>query len=414
MKEPKLTTKFAKIVKDKAARLYFVGGCVRDSILGIEPKDYDLVCEGLTFSALKEIATDFFDEVKEKKAGFPVLFCRKDSEKYELSICRVDQSTGSKHTDFTTKPVKTIQEDLGRRDFTINAMAQDILTGEIIDPFYGALDLKNQILRPVFKRWCAEDPLRLLRAVKFIARFNLKWEGMDPDEIEEQKKNLSYVSDERISDELIAWLSASYPRQGAGFFFHYNLYDLKFPAHTPFIQWNEEDLDYNYLVLADIFEYGQSKIFLQDQLVTLNRKHRERLENIRRFCHEAAQKTSFGTRVNIFKFSLAGKDIALGASYILCLGTAVHSGIRDSMYPEIPGKREDLQISTEEICRIVHIKPPSPTIGEIHQKMLWDIIGGELLNTEKDLKFWLERRKHVYMETIQKKEKTSANSGRKS
>lgn len=147
-------------------KTYLVGGAVRDKLLGKEPHDKDYVVVG---STIEEMLSLGFTQVGK---DFPVFLHPKTGEEYALA--RTERKTGSKHTDFSFEFSSniTLEEDLIRRDFTINAMAMDMETGEIIDYFNGKQDLENKILRAVRPETFIEDPLRVLRGCRFAAQLN--------------------------------------------------------------------------------------------------------------------------------------------------------------------------------------------------------------------------------------------------
>lgn len=146
-------------------KIYRVGGFVRDQLLGREPKDADYVVVGATAQEMLSLG------YKKVGAEFPVFL--KDGNEYALA--RTERKTGVGYNGFITdfNPNVTLEDDLLRRDLTINAMAQDLETGEIIDPFNGKKDLENGIIRHVSEAF-AEDPLRVLRAARFQARYGFK------------------------------------------------------------------------------------------------------------------------------------------------------------------------------------------------------------------------------------------------
>lgn len=153
-------------------KTYLVGGAVRDELLNRDPKDRDYVVVGATEQQMMDLG---YDKVG---ADFPVFL--KDGCEYALA--RTERKTGSGYNGFTTdfNPCVTLEDDLRRRDLTINAMAKDLDTGEVIDPFGGYNDLMNGVLRHVSPAF-AEDPLRVLRVARFQARygFNIADETMD-------------------------------------------------------------------------------------------------------------------------------------------------------------------------------------------------------------------------------------------
>ena len=186
---------------------YIIGGAVRDELLPNTPpsKDVDFLVRNLE---LHQIATalSHLGKVKEVGQAFGVVTATIDGEEFDFAIPRTAETkTGEKHTEFDveTDPNAPIEADLGRRDFTINAMAKDA-KGNIVDLFGGQKDLQNRIIRTVgnpsdrFR----EDPLRMLRAVQFATRFNFNIEHETAIAIEKNLDKLDSVSGERILLEL--------------------------------------------------------------------------------------------------------------------------------------------------------------------------------------------------------------------
>jgi tRNA nucleotidyltransferase/poly(A) polymerase len=144
-------------------KVYIVGGAVRDMLLGVKPKDFDYVVVGATE---KDMLERGYIKVG---ADFPVFLHPETNNEYALA--RTERKTGNGYLGFTVdaSPTVTLEEDLLRRDLTINAMAMDE-QGNIIDPYGGQEDLKNGILRHVSDAF-KEDPLRVLRLARFCARY---------------------------------------------------------------------------------------------------------------------------------------------------------------------------------------------------------------------------------------------------
>lgn len=144
-------------------KIYLVGGAVRDQLLRRKIKERDWVVVGAT---LKEMLSRGFKQVGR---DFPVFLHPKTHEEYALA--RTERKTGKGYTQFQCffDPTVTLEEDLKRRDLTINAMART-LNGKLVDPYNGAKDLKQKTLRHVSEAF-AEDPVRILRVARFAARF---------------------------------------------------------------------------------------------------------------------------------------------------------------------------------------------------------------------------------------------------
>lgn len=144
---------------------------MRDSLLGLEAKDIDMEVYGLEVDAVESALKPHF-RLDTVGRSFGVLILK--GENIDIALPRRESRTGPKHTDFkvTGDPRMSAEEAASRRDFTINAISCDPLSGEIIDPYNGRSDLENRRLRHVSDAF-SEDPLRVLRGMQFIARFEL-------------------------------------------------------------------------------------------------------------------------------------------------------------------------------------------------------------------------------------------------
>lgn len=168
-----MACKIAAAVASAGGRVYYVGGLVRDELLGRENKDVDIEVHGVTPETLEGIL-DSLGERLTMGASFGIYGLRH----YELDIAmpRREKANGRGHRDFSvyTDPFLGTEKAAMRRDFTINAMMKDVLTGEIVDHFGGRSDLEKGIIRHVNDLSFAEDPLRVLRAAQFAARFGFR------------------------------------------------------------------------------------------------------------------------------------------------------------------------------------------------------------------------------------------------
>jgi tRNA nucleotidyltransferase (CCA-adding enzyme) len=179
-------------------RALLVGGCVRDALMGAQPKDWDLEVYNLDAARLRGIL-DQFGPVNVVGEAFTVY---KLGKHLDVSIPRRERKSGRGHKSFVIEgdPSMSVAEATRRRDFTINAILQDPLTGEVIDPFNGRRDIEHRVLRAVSFETFAEDSLRVLRAAQFAARFEF---AIDPETIELCRTiDLSDLPAERIWGEL--------------------------------------------------------------------------------------------------------------------------------------------------------------------------------------------------------------------
>ena len=167
-----LHSQICKAIAAHGGRAYLVGGCVRDRLLGIPSLDIDCEVHGMEQSALYALLASF-GEVDTSGERFGV-YTLKEYD-FDFALPRVERLTGSAHTDFEVTPIPTLspREAAARRDFTVNAIMMDALTNDLIDPYGGAEDLKNGVLRAVPGGKFCEDPLRVLRGAQFASRFSL-------------------------------------------------------------------------------------------------------------------------------------------------------------------------------------------------------------------------------------------------
>lgn len=195
----KVLIEISKEIAKKGGQIFLVGGCVRDRILGKENKDIDVEVFGITPNVLKEILSKF-GVVDEIGTSFGIL--KIHGIDIDFAMPRKERKIGQGHKGFdvSVDPFMSLKEASKRRDFTINAIMQNIITGEIIDMWGGQEDLKNGIIRHIDDRTFVEDPLRVLRACQFASRFNFTI-------AEETKKlcktiDLSTLPKERIFEEI--------------------------------------------------------------------------------------------------------------------------------------------------------------------------------------------------------------------
>lgn len=188
---------------------YVVGGCVRDSLLGLTPHDWDLCT-----SALPQQGMELFGEEKCIPTGLQhgTVTVKQGGGLYEITTFRTEGTyTDGRHPD-EVHFVPDVREDLARRDFTINAMAYNEKEG-LVDPFGGQADLQSGVLRAVgvpHQRF-TEDALRILRMYRFAARFGFSIDPPTAQAAQELCAHLDCVSVERIEEELAKLLSAPAP-----------------------------------------------------------------------------------------------------------------------------------------------------------------------------------------------------------
>ena len=204
---PSNAEKILRILEENGYEAYVVGGCVRDSVLGRTPDDWDI-----NTSAKPEQVKELFYRTIDTGLKHGTVTVLMDKEGFEVTTYRVDgdyeDGRHPKEVLFTS----SLEEDLKRRDFTINAMAYHPDRG-LVDLFHGMDDIRNKVIRCVgspLERF-QEDALRILRAVRFSAQLGFAVEKETEDGIRALAPNLKCVSAERIQTELVKLLVSSHP-----------------------------------------------------------------------------------------------------------------------------------------------------------------------------------------------------------
>ena len=192
---------------------YLVGGAVRDELLGRESKDADFVVPGVDYEGL-HAALEPHGKVEELEVAGRRVGARLHPRDRNLRLLapagiefappRAERSTGPGRHDFeiVADPALSIEDDMGRRDFTVNAMARRLETGEVVDPFGGAADLKNSVLRTVRPRSFAEDPLRLVRGLRLVSQLGLEPDAETLQQMRAEASSVALVSGERVGGGL--------------------------------------------------------------------------------------------------------------------------------------------------------------------------------------------------------------------
>lgn len=194
----------AERIKQAGGNLYIVGGALRDSLLKRENKDEDYCVTGLS----KENFIELFPNAKIRGKAFAVFVL----EGKEFAMARTETKVGIGHKEFEINTDKniSIEEDLKRRDITVNAIAKDVLSGKIIDPYNGIQDLNNKRIKAVSENF-KEDPLRVYRVARFAAELQFSVEEKTIEMMNSLKGELPSLSKERVFDELRKALKTEKP-----------------------------------------------------------------------------------------------------------------------------------------------------------------------------------------------------------
>lgn len=218
---------------------YIVGGAVRDMSMGLTPNDIDI-----TTSATPEEVISLFPKTYPSGIAFGTVTVVIEDEEFEVTTFRTDGEYLDGRRPETVIFGKSIEEDLSRRDFTINAMAMNI-DGNITDPFGGLCDIKKRNIRCVGdpeKRF-SEDALRMMRAIRFASRYGFTIEENTFNSIKKFAHTIKRVSLERINQEFTKILLSKNPKLGVELLHETGLFDFIFPISFDDIKGNIKNID---------------------------------------------------------------------------------------------------------------------------------------------------------------------------
>ena len=217
---------FAKKIHELGGKAYLVGGAVRDKFRGVHAHDRDYCVTGVD----EKIFAEAFPHAVKFGKSFPVYSVEIDGKFCEVAFARTERKVGTGYRGFEIlfAPNVTIEQDLFRRDTTINAMAIEILSGELVDPFGGREDVINKKIRAVSEHFI-DDPVRALRAARQAAQFNFEICAETVEAMKICGEELSHEPTERIFDELETALKTDKPSIFFRSLERANLLEITFP-----------------------------------------------------------------------------------------------------------------------------------------------------------------------------------------
>lgn len=425
---------------------YLVGGCVRDLLMGREPKDWDIT----TDAKPQEIQKIFPESVYENKFGTVAIKTGSENEKLkivEITTFRIEgKYTDKRHPD-EVKFAKTIEEDLARRDFTINAIALALtnnkqLISKLVDPFNGQADIKNKIIRTVgnpIDRF-NEDALRLMRAIRFSVQLNFEIEEKTFKAIKKEAGLIEMIAKERIRDEFIKIIMASLAKKGIELLEESDLLKYIVPElregintgqnkHHIYTVWEHNLRALNYAVekkysleirLASLFhDVGKPKTKVGEGLdctfynheiigakmaaiildrLCFSKNFAEKVVHLVRchlFYYNVGEVTEAGVRRFLRRVGPENVDDLIKVREADRIGSGVPKAIpyklRHLLFMIDKVKRDPvsakmLKINGEDVMEILKIKP-GPKIGKILSVLLDEVIENPQKNSKEDLKF---------------------------
>jgi len=429
------------VFKKNSFEIYLVGGAVRDFLLGKKPENFDFTTNA-TPEQIQSLFPDSFYHniygtvsIPLETQGFPSL----QKTIVEITPFRKEEN----YTDFRHPEkiewAKTVEEDLGRRDFTINAIAYD--GDKIIDPFGGERDIKNQLIRCVGdpdKRF-VEDALRLLRAIRFASQLGFLIEEKTRKAIEKNSQLITKISWERIRDEFLKILKSDHPAEGVLFLRNtgllkyilpeldicfsipqkspkrHHIYDVGTHLVMSLKNCSSKDEITRFATL--IHDIGKAKTFKKDEktgLITfynhevVGKKLAEKIAE--RFKLSNEQKTKLVRLVAYHQFTVSETQTdkairrfirQVGKEYLedmiaLRFADRVGSGAKKDSWrfklfrqklievQKEPFKITDLKINGNQVMEILKIKP-GPKVGQVLKTLFDQVVEKKLENKEEVL-----------------------------
>ncbi len=233
LNETPIFSKVAQAAQELGFETYVIGGFVRDLILKRPSKDIDFVCVGSGIELAKQVAEQFDEEIPVsyfKNFGTAML----NANGWELEFVGARRESYQRDS---RKPIVedgTLEDDQNRRDFTINALAISLNSenyGEVVDPFGGLEHIKKKTIKTPLDpdTTFSDDPLRMMRAIRFASQLNFDIEADTFESISKNKERIGIISKERIIDELNKIILSKKPSYGFNLLFHAGLLELIFP-----------------------------------------------------------------------------------------------------------------------------------------------------------------------------------------
>lgn len=325
----------AKKIKNAGGNVYLVGGAIRNELLGQEVKDKDYCVTGISSEMFKKI----FPEAYTRGKSFEVF----DLYGKEFAMARKEEKIGKGHKafDIITNEKITIKEDLARRDITINAIAKNVLTGEIIDPYNGMEDIKNKIIKATTEHF-KEDPLRVYRVARFAAILGFDVEKETIALMRSLKNELDTLSRERVFTEFSKALSAKKPSVFFNVLKNTDILDIHFKEIYDLIgalqpeKYHPEGDAYNHTMMA-LDKSAELTDKLEIRFSTLVHDLGKGITPESEYPHHYGHEINGVELVSIF-----GKRINAPTIWIKCGKTACREHMRGGIFYKMkPGKRVD-------------------------------------------------------------------------
>ena len=347
-------------IEDNGFEAYIVGGYVRDYILGIETSDID-IC---TNARVKELI-DIFSDYNVISNEYGSVKIASNDLRIDITTYRRDLKYNGNRRKVEIEYVDNLIDDVQRRDFTMNALCMN-KEGNIIDVFNGEEDIKNKIIRCVgnIEDRINEDPLRMLRAVRFATTLEFRIEENLYKGLKKNRKLISQLSRERIKEELTKILVSKNAKMGLKL-----LKDLGFLPYIG-IEYND-----NIVYISDICGM-YSQLNIKEEL-PFSKEEKENIKSIKNIVNYGMIDENVLFNYGLYLAMVAGEILGIDKEYITDLNkNLVISSIKD------------INITSDEICKVLNIKP-GRIIGEVYDDLKDVILKRELDNDNSLIKDYI-------------------------
>nr|WP_217585455.1 CCA tRNA nucleotidyltransferase [Lentibacillus saliphilus] len=368
---------------------FFVGGCVRDWLLKRAIGDIDIAT-----SASPEDVQRIFSKVIPVGIEHGTVIVRHEGESYEVTTFRVDgQYSDQRHPDSVTF-VKSIVEDLKRRDFTMNALAMDH-HGLIIDPFNGQSDIKTNLIRTVgdSRKRFSEDALRMIRGLRFSAQLGFTIEQTTLECMIEMKREVAHLAVERIRTEMEKFLSGAFIQTGVSYLDQTGIY-----KHLPVFKDHPGVFKLMMDLKTPLQSFAQfiALCHFQRSDIPMNTWIRE-WKASNKTKHEAMALTHALTYYHMhgldqwFVYHLNDKHIEhfMTLVHILKLNDVTVQEIRQLKQTLQITSKHDLAINGHDLQQLFPELKPGPWLKEMLASIEKNVVMGTLMNHKNELKEWI-------------------------
>ncbi len=347
-------------IEDNGFEAYIVGGYVRDYLLGINSSDVD-ICTNARVRELLDIFSDY--NVLSNEYGAVKLIT--NDSRIDITTYRRDLKYNGSRRRVEIEYVDNLLDDINRRDFTMNTLCMN-KEGNIIDVLNGKEDIEKKIIRCVgnIDDRLNEDPLRMLRAVRFATTLNFEIEEELYKELKRNRTLIAQLSRERIKEELNKILTSTNALRG-----------LKMMRNLGFLDYVGIDFNDNLVYVSDICGM-YSQLTLKKEF-PFSKEEKETIKAVKNILNYGIIDENVIFTYGLYVSLVAGSILGVEREYIT------------SLEKNLPIKRiKDIKISSDEICSILNIKP-NKIIHLVYDELKDLILKGKLINDNNSIKEYL-------------------------